>query len=82
MIGLPVRLFREQEAIRDHWRGRIRYLLVDEYQDTNGAQYELVRQIVGVRQAFTVVGDDAQAIYGFRAATVRNILDFPKQYSR
>ena len=81
MIGLPVRLFREQEAIRDYWRGRIRYLLVDEYQDTNGAQYELVRQIVGVRQAFTVVGDDDQSIYAWRGARPENLGRLQEDFS-
>ena len=73
LIALPVRLFREHEAIRDRWRGRIRYLLVDEYQDTNGAQYELVKQLAGIRQALTVVGDDDQSIYAWRGARPENL---------
>ena len=81
MIGLPVRLFRKHEDIRDRWRGHIRYLLVDEYQDTNGAQYELVKQLVGIRQAFTAVGDDDQSIYAWRGARPENLgrlkEDFP-----
>ena len=73
LILLPVLLFREHPAILDQWRERIRYLLVDEYQDTNSAQYELVRQLVGIRRAFTVVGDDDQSIYAWRGARPENL---------
>lgn len=77
----PVRLLREHPDIREAWQGRIRYLLVDECQDTNGAQYELVRQLVGARGAFTVVGDDDQSIYAWRGARPENLArlkrDFP-----
>jgi ATP-dependent DNA helicase Rep len=82
LIRLPVALLREQPAVRDRWQDRIRYLLVDEYQDTNNAQYELVRQLVGVRQALTVVGDDDQSIYAWRGARPENLArlreDFPR----
>ncbi len=62
------------------WQNRIRYLLVDEYQDTNGAQYELVRQLVGVRGAFTVVGDDDQSIYAWRGARPENLARLKQDY--
>jgi ATP-dependent DNA helicase Rep len=81
LIGLPVRLFREQPEALERWRGRIRYLLVDEYQDTNGAQYELMRHLVGATGRLTVVGDDDQSIYAWRGARPENLIqlrgDFP-----
>ena len=81
LILAPVQLFREQPEIRDRWQGRIRYLLVDEYQDTNFAQYELVKLLVGHRQNMTVVGDDDQSIYAWRGARPENLAqlseDFP-----
>jgi ATP-dependent DNA helicase Rep len=73
LLMLPVNLFSTQADILDRWQNRIRYLLVDEYQDTNGAQYELVRQLVGTRQALTVVGDDDQSIYAWRGARPENL---------
>jgi ATP-dependent DNA helicase Rep len=81
LIGLPVDIFREvPEALRA-WRERIRYLLCDEYQDTNGAQYELMKMLVGEEAMFTVVGDDDQSIYAWRGArpeTLRTLSDdFP-----
>ncbi|MEW8211000.1 MAG: DNA helicase Rep [Candidatus Thiodiazotropha taylori] len=81
MILLPVNLFRTHPEVLDQWQDRIRYLLVDEYQDTNQAQYELVKQLAGVRAAFTVVGDDDQSIYAWRGARPENLArlqaDFP-----
>jgi len=81
LIGLPVELFDAQPEVLEHWQNRIRYLLVDEYQDTNAAQYRLVQQLVGVRGAFTVVGDDDQSIYAWRGAQPENLAllseDFP-----
>ncbi len=68
LILLPAQLFREQPRILDKWRHRIQYLLVDEYQDTNGAQYELVRMLTQPEGRFTVVGDDDQSIYAWRGA--------------
>jgi len=77
----PVRLLRDHPDVLAAWQGRIRYLLVDEYQDTNGAQYELVAQLVGPRGGFTVVGDDDQSIYAWRGARPENLIrlrqDFP-----
>jgi len=82
LILRPVELLRGNEDMLERWRHRIRYLLVDEYQDTNGAQYELVRLLVGVRGALTVVGDDDQSIYAWRGARPENLArlkdDFPQ----
>ncbi|MAM88497.1 UvrD-helicase domain-containing protein [Allohahella sp. A8] len=81
LITGPVRLFQQHPERLQHWRSRIHYLLVDEYQDTNDSQYELVRQLVGARQALTVVGDDDQSIYSWRGAKPQNLVrlqdDFP-----
>jgi len=81
LILLPVQLFRNCPDVLDKWRRRIRYMLVDEYQDTNLCQYELVKQIVSARAAFTVVGDDDQSIYAWRGARPENLAqlkeDFP-----
>ncbi|PRC90632.1 UvrD-helicase domain-containing protein [Solimicrobium silvestre] len=84
LIRLPVELFRHNEAVRDKWQRRLRYLLVDEYQDTNTCQYELVKLLVtgiGKKPLFTAVGDDDQAIYAWRGATIENLttlqVDFP-----
>ncbi|NLD69072.1 MAG: UvrD-helicase domain-containing protein [Limnobacter sp.] len=73
LIGLPVRMLREHPEVAQAWRERIRYLLVDEYQDTNACQYELLKLLVGPRAAFTAVGDDDQSIYGWRGATLENL---------
>lgn len=82
LIGLPVRLFNEFPEVLEKWQNRIRYLLVDEYQDTNSTQYRLVQQLVGVRGALTVVGDDDQSIYAWRGAQPENLAllsqDFPR----
>ncbi len=84
LIRLPVELFRQDEAARDRWQRRLRYLLLDEYQDTNTCQYELVKLLVtgpGKKPMFTAVGDDDQAIYAWRGATMENLRtlqeDFP-----
>ena len=82
LIVLPVALFTARPEILEAWQARIRYLLVDEYQDTNGAQYQLVRRLVGPRGALTVVGDDDQSIYAWRGARPENLAalkaDFPQ----
>ena len=84
LIRLPVELFRSNDAVREKWQRRLRYLLVDEYQDTNTCQYELVKLLVtgiGKKPMFTAVGDDDQAIYAWRGATIENLkqlqVDFP-----
>ncbi len=73
-------LLANNVTIREKISGRFQYVLVDEYQDTNPLQATLVRLLAGPSRNVLVVGDDAQSIYSFRAADVRNILDFPKQY--
>jgi ATP-dependent DNA helicase Rep len=82
LILLPVKLLQNDSEVRERWQNRIHYLLVDEYQDTNQAQYELVKLLVGVRAAFTVVGDDDQSIYAWRGARPENLSrlqeDFPR----
>ncbi len=81
LIVLPVKILRENAQVRQKWQNRIRYLLVDEYQDTNTAQYELVKLLTGVQARFTVVGDDDQSIYAWRGAKPENMQllkqDFP-----
>lgn len=82
LILIPVLLFQQHSDILEKWQNRIRYLLVDEYQDTNSCQYELVKQLVGMRGALTVVGDDDQSIYAWRGARPENLnqlqVDYPK----
>lgn len=82
LILQPVLLFREHREVLQKWQGKIHYLLVDEYQDTNGCQYELVKQLVGIREKLTVVGDDDQSVYSWRGARPENLAqlqtDFPK----
>jgi ATP-dependent DNA helicase Rep len=81
LILQPVLLFQAQPTLLTEWRERIHYLLVDEYQDTNSAQYALVKQLVGARGALTVVGDDDQSVYAWRGAQPENLrllqTDFP-----
>jgi ATP-dependent DNA helicase Rep len=81
LILLPVQLFHNHPDVLSKWRQKIRHLLVDEYQDTNMAQYELVKLLVEERQALTVVGDDDQSIYAWRGARPENLVkleeDFP-----
>ncbi len=81
LILAPTRLFQTHPASLQAWQGRLRYLLVDEYQDTNNAQYALVRQLTGTDGAFTVVGDDDQSIYAWRGARPENLarlqVDYP-----
>ena len=81
LILLPVKLLAEHADLTQAWRERLRYLLIDEYQDTNAAQYKLLKLLTGPRAAFTAVGDDDQAIYGWRGATLDNLrrleTDFP-----
>ena len=81
LITMPTRLLQDNAEIREKWQNRIRYLLVDEYQDTNTAQYMLVKLLVGVMGRFTAVGDDDQSIYAWRGAKPENMAllaeDFP-----
>jgi ATP-dependent DNA helicase Rep len=73
LIMLPVELFEQHPEIREKWQNRLRYMLVDEYQDTNACQYKLLKLLTGPRAMFTAVGDDDQAIYGWRGADIENL---------
>ncbi|PYQ03078.1 MAG: hypothetical protein DMF82_14155 [Acidobacteria bacterium] len=75
-----VALLESNEAVRESYRQRFQYVLVDEYQDTNRAQYELVRHLAGPHGNITVVGDEDQSIYSWRGADIRNILDFEADF--
>ncbi len=80
IILLTVKLLQENEDIRQYYQRKFRYVLVDEYQDTNHLQYLLTSLLAGGYENICVVGDDDQSIYRFRGATIENILDFEKQY--
>jgi len=80
LILLTLRLFREREDALAECRERYQYVMVDEYQDTNGAQFELVRALADEHRNLCVVGDDDQSIYGWRGAQVANLLDFEKHF--
>ncbi|WP_376780698.1 ATP-dependent helicase, partial [Timonella senegalensis] len=86
LIVRTVELLQKAPAVAEHYRRKFRHILVDEYQDTNHAQYTLVKELVGPANGaippgeLTVVGDSDQSIYAFRGATIRNILEFEKDY--
>ena len=80
LIRLPTLLLEQNEDVRKRWQARVQYLLVDEYQDTNVCQYRLVRLLSGDRAMLTAVGDDDQAIYAWRGATVENLMKLTKDY--
>ena len=80
LILLTVRLFMENHEVLSHYQDRFKYVLVDEYQDTNNLQYLLASALAGGRRNICVVGDDDQSIYKFRGATIENILSFEKRY--
>jgi DNA helicase-2/ATP-dependent DNA helicase PcrA len=77
-----VRLLRAVPAVRSYYNRRFRYILIDEYQDTNRPQYELMKMLAGEEQNICVVGDEDQSIYSWRGADIRNILDFEKDFPR
>ncbi|MTZ13685.1 DNA helicase Rep [Pseudomonas sp. JL972] len=81
LIMQPVKLFQDHPEVLEKWRNKVRYMLVDEYQDTNASQYLLVKLLVQQRAHFTVVGDDDQSIYAWRGARPENLMqlkeDFP-----
>ena len=82
LLVLPVELLHRDPQVRAHFANRFQFILVDEYQDTNRAQYRLIKHIGGEHGNIAVVGDPSQSIYGWRGADIRNILDFEKEFSQ
>ena len=82
LIKLPVELFQAHESALNKWQRKLQYLLIDEYQDTNACQYKLVKMLTGLRGQFTAVGDDDQAIYGWRGADVENLRQLTDDFSK
>ncbi|HEY6942650.1 UvrD-helicase domain-containing protein, partial [Dokdonella sp.] len=82
LIRLPLAVLEGDDEARDGWRERLRYLLVDEYQDTNSAQYRLVKALAGERGLFTAVGDDDQSIYAWRGANPENLAELARDYPK
>ena len=80
LIRLPVELLADDREALEKWQGKLRYLLIDEYQDTNLSQYRLIKLLAGSRGAFTAVGDDDQAIYAWRGASKENIAELSRDY--
>ena len=80
LLILPIRLFKENEDILEKYQDRFEYVLIDEYQDTNEAQYTLTKLISSKNRRITCVGDDSQSIYSFRGANYKNILNFESDY--
>ena len=80
LLLLTIRLFKEHPDALDKYRDRFRYIMVDEYQDTNRVQYDFIRLLAGERKNLCVVGDDDQSIYAWRGASLSNILDFEKDF--
>jgi ATP-dependent DNA helicase Rep len=81
LIAMPLAALESDRKAAERWRERIAYLLIDEYQDTNPAQYRLLKVLAGSRAAFTAVGDDDQAIYGWRGATIENLEQLPRDFT-
>ena len=82
LIKLPVELFEQHDEALNKWQRKLQYLLVDEYQDTNACQYKLIKMLTGVRGQLTAVGDDDQAIYGWRGADVQNLHQLTTDFSK
>jgi len=82
LIRLPADLFRTHPDVLERWQARLRYLLVDEYQDTNGAQYDMMKALAGTQGRFTAVGDDDQAIYAWRGADIENLRRLTQDWPR
>ena len=82
LIKLPVELFEQFPEALERWQRKLKYLLIDEYQDTNACQYRLVKLLTGVEGRFTAVGDDDQAIYGWRGADVENLRQLTMDFTR
>lgn len=81
LIGKTVQLLKTNKDIRQKWQTQFKYVLIDEYQDTNAAQYQLVKMLTGSHNNIAVVGDDWQSIYSWRGADFRNILNFEKDFT-
>ncbi len=81
LIAKAVKMLKDHPQLRLKWQQQFRYVLIDEYQDTNAAQYQLIKMLVGPERNIAVVGDDWQSIYSWRGADFRNILRFEKDYS-
>jgi DNA helicase-2/ATP-dependent DNA helicase PcrA len=82
LIARAAYMLQTQTEIREKWRTQFSYIMIDEYQDTNGAQYQLVKLLTGPKNNIAVVGDDWQSIYSWRGADFRNILNFEKDYPK
>lgn len=82
LIKLPVELFEQHPEALEKWQRKLKYLLIDEYQDTNTCQYKLVKMLTGIEGRFTAVGDDDQAIYGWRGADVENLRQLTEDFTR
>jgi ATP-dependent DNA helicase Rep len=82
LISLPHKLLLRDAEARAKWQDTLRYVLVDEYQDTNAIQYEMLKSLVGDNALFTAVGDDDQSIYGWRGATIDNLKRLPQEYPK
>jgi DNA helicase-2/ATP-dependent DNA helicase PcrA len=81
LLVLPVEIFRKDESVLARYRDRFQFILVDEYQDTNRAQFQFIKLLGSAHGNVVVVGDDDQSIYGWRGADIRNILDFEKEFA-
>src|SRR4051812_5560696 len=81
LVVLPVEIFRKDEQTLARYRDRFQFILVDEYQDTNRAQFQFIKLLGSTHSNVVVVGDDDQSIYGWRGADIRNILDFEKEFA-
>ncbi|MEO8194520.1 MAG: UvrD-helicase domain-containing protein [Gemmatimonadales bacterium] len=81
LLVLPVQVLREQQNVLERYRDKFKFILVDEYQDTNRAQFQFIKLLGSGHGNVAVVGDDDQSIYGWRGADIRNILDFEKEFS-
>jgi len=81
LIGRTVQMLKSQPALREKWQRQFKYIMIDEYQDTNAAQYSLVKLLTSPEKNIAVVGDDWQSIYSWRGADFRNILNFERDYN-
>ncbi len=80
LIRLPCLLLKNHDSVRQRWSGRFRQIMIDEYQDTNGVQLQMVRELASIHGNLCVVGDDDQSIYGWRGSDVENIRQFDKHF--